>query len=107
MTNRSPDPRIPGFLGRALDVRGVPVGTCFQERPGILVTAFHVLQDARKYGHQSAFLIDALNGATEPIEAEAVAFDEDRDLAVLRTEQPLPESIIGILPTDFVRLDER
>ena len=40
-----PDGRVPGYLGRVLDDDGVPVGTCFQVAPGVLVTAWHVLDD--------------------------------------------------------------
>ena len=40
-----PDGRVPGYLGRVLDGDGAPVGTCFQVAPGVLVTAWHVLDD--------------------------------------------------------------
>ena len=40
-----PDARVPGYLGRVLDGDGAPVGTCFQVAPGVLVTAWHVLDD--------------------------------------------------------------
>jgi hypothetical protein len=39
------DRRVPGFLGRVLDGSAQPVGTCFQVTPGVLVTAWHVLDD--------------------------------------------------------------
>ena len=37
--------QVPGYLGRVLDDDGAPVGTCFQVTPGVLVTAWHVLDD--------------------------------------------------------------
>ena len=40
-----PDRRVPGYLGRVLDAATAPVGTCFQVAPGVLVTAWHVLDD--------------------------------------------------------------
>ena len=39
------DGRVPGYLGRVLDGDGAPVGTCFQVAPGVLVTAWHVLDE--------------------------------------------------------------
>ena len=40
-----PSGGVPGYLGRVLDGAGDPVGTCFQVAPGVLVTAWHVLED--------------------------------------------------------------
>ncbi len=40
-----PDDRVPGYLGRVLSGDKVPAGTCFQVEAGIIVTAYHVLND--------------------------------------------------------------
>jgi hypothetical protein len=37
--------RVPGYLGRILDSGDEPVGTCFQVTPGVLVTAWHVIDE--------------------------------------------------------------
>ena len=39
------DGRVPGYLGRVPDGDDLPVGTCFQAAPGVLVTAWHMLDD--------------------------------------------------------------
>lgn len=96
------DARVPGFLGRILDVDGTPVGTCFQVSPGVLVTAAHVLADLGCDRTGASLSVDALNGAAQRAPAQVVAVDEPRDLAVVRRAEPLAESVpVSMHPVAF------
>ena len=82
----------------------VPVGTCFQVAPGVLVTAWHVL-DSLGCGDVGAFIrTDALGRSGPSAPAEVRAVDPACDLAVLRRATPLEESVAGWAPTDAVDL---
>ncbi|MFI8237933.1 trypsin-like peptidase domain-containing protein [Streptomyces sp. NPDC085866] len=95
-------PGVPGSLGRVLLRHDVPVGTCFQVAPGVLVTAWHVLDGLGRGLVGDEVSTDALDGSpgTEP--AEVLAVDPARDLAVLRRARPLAESVPGWAPSDTV-----
>lgn len=86
---RTPDGLIPGYLGRVLDEDGAPVGTCFQYSPGVLVTAWHVLDGIGTARDEARVRVDPLAGG-EPFGATVVRFDPLRDLAVLTCDAPLP-----------------
>ncbi|MGW5715694.1 tetratricopeptide repeat protein, partial [Amycolatopsis sp. NPDC003865] len=100
------DPRIPAYLGRVLTAEGAPAGTCFQVAPGVLVTAWHVLDDLGCTGDGDAVDVDALNGATQAMTAQVVRFDPLHDLAVLRAETSLSGSVAGWFATDWVPLTD-
>ena len=51
---------MPGYLGRVLDGGGAPVGTCFQVAPGVLVTAWHVLDDIGAAAEGTCVQVDPL-----------------------------------------------
>jgi hypothetical protein len=91
-------PRVPGFLGRVLSKAGVPVGTCFQVTPGVLVTACHNLGQV---GEGTTVDVDPLAGG-DGFEARVTARDPVHDLAVLRARRPLPENVAGFAATDTV-----
>ncbi|MEW1861311.1 trypsin-like peptidase domain-containing protein [Streptomyces sp. NPDC088194] len=96
------DARVPGFLGRVLDVDGTPVGTCFQVSPGVLVTAAHVLAEAGCDWLGASLSVDALNGSVGRAPAQVVAVDVPRDLAVVRRAEPLAESVpVSLHPVAF------
>jgi tetratricopeptide (TPR) repeat protein len=97
------DPRIPAYLGRVLAPTGTPTGTCFQASPGILVTAWHVLDDLGSGNPGATVTIDALNGALAPTTAEVARIDPLHDLTVLTTPTPLPTSVQGFFATDWVK----
>ena len=98
------DSRVPGYLGRVLDTEGVAVGTCFQVAPGVLVTAWHVL-DSLGAGDEGATVgVDALAGGSGSVPAEVVRVDSVHDLAVLRRTGPLSASVAGVSATDVVAL---
>jgi tetratricopeptide (TPR) repeat protein len=94
------DGRVPAFLGRILDEGGAPAGTCFQLRPGIVATAWHVLASvgAREVG--DGVQIDALGGDIGPLDATVHAIDELADLAVLDVAGALGASVAGFRATD-------
>jgi hypothetical protein len=95
------DRRVPAFLGRILDDEGHPVGTCFQVRPGVLVTAWHVLNDAGQGEEGARVQLDPLQGG--PVrDARVKRIDQSHDLAVVMTEKPLAESVAGVVSTDEV-----
>jgi len=73
---------VPGYLGRVLDGDGNPVGTCCQVAPGVLVTAWHVLEDIGAGDPDVAVLVDPLAGG-DPISAVVARVDPMHDLAVL------------------------
>lgn len=96
------DARVPGFLGRVLDADGMPVGTCFQVSPGVLVTAAHVLTDIGCDWTGASLSVDALNGSSRRAPAQVVAVDVPRDLAVVRRAGPLAESVpVSLQPVAF------
>ncbi|MFF3671322.1 trypsin-like serine peptidase [Microtetraspora malaysiensis] len=80
------------FLGTVKSAQGESVGTCFQVAPGVLVTAFHVIRDAG--GSQIGARIDF-----SPIDGDGIStarverIDERHDLAVLRSDNPLPADV--------------
>lgn len=95
---------VPGFLSRVLDPGGVPVGTGFQVTPGILVTAWHVLEEAGSDRVGASVRLDALDGSGPYFPAEVIGGDPGRDLAVLRGAEPLSESVAGLTPTGSIAL---
>lgn len=100
----SGDSRVPGYLGRVLDAGGVPIGTCFQVSPGVLVTAWHVLDALRAGDVDATVAVDALDGGTAARDARVVRVAPVSDLAVLVTDVPLPGSVGGMIATDVVPL---
>jgi Trypsin-like peptidase domain len=99
--NAQPDPRVPAYRGRILDSRGNPAGTCFQLRPGLLVTAYHVLESLGAVTEGDVVNVDALAGGGEPFPATVAATAPLHDLAVLKpTAGALGASVPGAAPTD-------
>ena len=96
---------VPGYLGRVLDLGGSPLGTCFQVHPRILVTAWHVLVTAGAARPGGRVRVDGLPlGGAKPDQAEVLVVDELHDLAVMRRDTPLPESVRGLAATNAVAL---
>ncbi|MGQ0778562.1 MAG: trypsin-like peptidase domain-containing protein [Pseudonocardiales bacterium] len=100
------DRRVPGFLGRLLDAAGAPVGTCFQVVPGVLVTAWHVLDDLGAGNVDAVVRVDPLRGGA-PTQARVSRIDPVHDLAVLTVGEPLAECAPGLATSDDVELDTR
>jgi len=96
------DGRVAPFLGRVLDGAGDPVGTCFQLTPGVLATAWHVLDGFGAGDRDAVVQIDPLPGG-EPRDAVVVAIDPVHDLAVLTTGVPLAGCVAGVAATDELR----
>ena len=94
---------MPGYLGRVLDEDGAPVGTCFQVSPGVLVTAWHVLDAIGAASDGAAVRVDPLAGGAA-FGAIVVRFDSLRDLAVLTSEAALPEVAGELTATGQVKL---
>jgi Trypsin-like peptidase domain len=97
----TPSAEVPGYLGRVLSAEGTPVGTCFQVRPCVLATAWHVLDNLDAGDVDAEVTIDPLGGG-EPAAAVVRAIDSLRDLAVLERREPLPTSIVAMGPTASV-----
>ena len=93
------DGRVPGYLGRVLDGDGAPVGTCFQVAPGVLVTAWHVLDDIGAVADDARVLVDPLAGGDQ-FAAAVVRMDPLRDLAVLACDARLPAVTGPLTATD-------
>jgi tetratricopeptide (TPR) repeat protein len=97
------DPRVAGYLGRVLDEAGAPVGTCFQVAPGVLVTAWHVLEEVGAAAAQALVRVDPLAGGGA-FGARVERLDAVHDLAVLVAEQPLPAVAGPLVASDPVEL---
>ena len=95
--------RVPGFLGRILDEDGEPAGTCFQVAPGVLVTAWHVLDEVGATGPDAVVGVDPLGGG-ERFAATVVRVDALRDLAVLTCDEVLPGVAGPLTVTDGMRV---
>ncbi|MGB7798405.1 MAG: trypsin-like peptidase domain-containing protein [Pseudonocardiaceae bacterium] len=95
------DQRVAGFLGRLLDDADDPIGTCFQVTPGVLVTAWHVLDDLGAAVIDAEVRLDPLQGGPSR-DARVVRLDPRHDLAVLVTEEPLTECVAGLAASDEV-----
>ena len=93
---------VPGYLGRILD-DGDPVGTCFQVAPGVLVTAWHVLNDIGAAAPDRPVQVDPLAGG-DPFEATVARLDATHDLAVLVAGTSLPAIAGTLTATDQMTL---
>jgi CHAT domain/Trypsin-like peptidase domain len=95
------DGLVPGYLGRVLDGGGVPVGTCFQVASGVLVTAWHVLDDIGAAEEDARVGVDPLGGG-EAFGAAVARLDQAHDLAVLICDVPLLATAGDLAATDQV-----
>ncbi len=98
-----PDGRVPGYLGRVLAGDGVPVGTCFQVEPGVLVTAWHVLDGIGAATGDAQVRVDPLAGG-DPFDAAVARLDQAHDLSVMVSDARLPASIRELTATDQMML---
>jgi hypothetical protein len=91
-----PGGSVPAYLGRVLTWDGEPIGTCFQVAPGVLVTAWHVL-DGMAAGTPGADVwVDELRVGSMQQPATVVRVDAPHDLAVLRVARSFPASVAGL-----------
>ena len=97
------DGRVAGYLGRVLAAGGTPVGTCFQAAPGVLVTAWHVLDGIGAAAPGAPVRVDPLAGGAA-FDASVARLDPVHDLAVLTTGTPLPAVAGAVTLTDRVGL---
>jgi hypothetical protein len=100
------DGRVPGYLGRVLAGDGAPVGTCFQVAPGVLATAWHVLEDIGAAADDAQVTVDPLAGG-EAFGAAVVRLDPLRDLAVLAADGGLQGVAGALTATDQMPLRAR
>jgi tetratricopeptide (TPR) repeat protein len=93
---------VPAYLAGVMHGT-VPVGTCFQLRPGILVTAYHVIKsiDAESGAANGAVSVMALDGSTTCTAEVAGTFPES-DIAILTCQTSLKESIRCLIRSDEV-----
>ena len=101
VSEAAPDRRVPAYLGRVLDADGEPAGTCFQVAPGIVATAWHVLNEVGAGAVDAEVDIDPLAGG-ESQRGTVVAVDPAADLAIVRLTTPFDASIAGLAATDDV-----
>jgi tetratricopeptide (TPR) repeat protein len=99
----SADGRVASYLGRVLAEGDTPVGTCFQVASGVLVTAWHVLDDIGAAAQDAPVRVDPLAGG-KAFTAVVARVDPVHDLAVLTTRTPLPTMAGTFTQTDRVAL---
>jgi tetratricopeptide (TPR) repeat protein len=99
MTESHLEGSVPAYLGRILDGGGGPVGTCFQVAPGVLVTAWHVLDEFAGAVPDARVLVDPLGGG-ESFQTTVARLDQVHDLAVLTCEDRLPGTAGELVATD-------
>ena len=97
------DSRVPGYLGRVLDGEYGPVGTCFQVAPGVLVTAWHVLDGIGVAAENSELSVDPLAGG-DAFGVMVARADPVHDLAVLTSPRSLLASSGPLTATDRMGL---
>ena len=97
------DGRVAGYLGRVLAEGDTPVGTCFQVAPGVLVTAWHVLNDIGAAAPDAPVRVDPLAGGAA-FDCVVARLDPVHDLAVLTTRTPLPAIANAFTTTDHMTL---
>jgi tetratricopeptide (TPR) repeat protein len=97
------DGRVAGYLGRVLAEGDRPVGTCFQVATGVLVTAWHVLNDIGAAAQDASVRVDPLAGG-DAFDATVARVDPVHDLAVITTGTPLPALAGAFIQTDRVAL---
>src|SRR4051795_8179638 len=98
MPNNAP---TKGFLGRILNPRGEPVGTCFQVGNCEIVTAWHVVRDVGAERVGDAVTVDPLGGGSA-IGGRVVATDPTHDLALLYIAAPPPDTVAGLGSSDGI-----
>lgn len=99
----SVDPRFPGYLARVLDEDGDPVGTGFQVAPGVIVTAWHVLDELGAGDRGGRVRLDLLSGG-EAFAATVERVAPPHDLGVMSTDRQLPASVPGLVASDSVAI---
>jgi len=82
-----------------LDGDGAPVGTCFQVAHGVLVTAWHVLDDIGAAEEDARVGVDPLAGG-QAFGAAVARLDQAHDLAVLVSDVLLPATAGELAATD-------
>jgi hypothetical protein len=97
------DGRVPGYLGRVLDSGGEPVATCFQVALGVLVTAWHVLDDLGMAAEDAGVWVDPLGGG-DRFAATVARLDPVHDLAVLTYATGLARTAGALTATDQIEL---
>jgi hypothetical protein len=95
----------PSYLGRVLDADRGPVGTCFQVRSGVLVTACHVLAEIGAATVGAVVDVDELVADGPVVRAEVLATDAVHDLAVLSARPGLPTCVPALVASEDVPLD--
>ena len=93
--------QAPGLIGRVLNDDGDPLGTCFQVAPGVLVTAWHVLDNIGAATEDAVVWVDPLVGG-DRFDAKVARVNAVHDLAVLISDCALPTLVRDFSATDQV-----
>jgi tetratricopeptide (TPR) repeat protein len=88
-----------GYLGRILDYSNAPVGICFQVAPGLLVTAWHVLDLAGVTANDTRVRVEPLIGKGS-FDATVLRVDPLRDLGLLKIGKRLRTVAQPLIRTD-------
>jgi uncharacterized protein with LGFP repeats len=100
------DGRVPGYLGRVLDGDGAPAGTCFCVAPGVLVTAYHVVDYIGAAVIGACVRVDPLSGG-KAFDTELARTDRLRDLAIMTCDASALRAAGPLIATDRMPLRVR
>ena len=91
MTTDSPR-HIQPYLARVRAPNGRVIGTAFQIVPGVLVTAWHVLEDSDAPDSGDSVVVSRFE-SDDDLVGTVLEVDREYDVATVRIEKPLDASV--------------
>lgn len=104
MTTDSPR-HIQPYLARVRAPNGRVIGTAFQIVPGVLVTAWHVLEDSDAPDSGDSVVVSRFE-SDDDLVGTVLEVDREYDVATVRIEKPLDASVSELVSTWSLRMNE-